>query len=285
VRTAFVGKARRAVPWAILLWIGKTADVTAQSVAIAPQMIVVDSRTNAGSLILVNEGNIASEVSISTEYGYPDTDSSGGMFLRTFNTAPDTAPSAASWIQVFPQRFRLEPHARRTVRLLVTPPKTLLQREYWGRIVVADHGAAPSNIAVGDTQAIHVGLNLEVRSVLAFFYRNGSLSTGLRIDSARAAAQGDSLVVRAMLTRTGTAAFVGSLKASLRDSAGKTVSEGVLPLGVYYTLSPKVPVPLHGVHSGVYTLVLTAVSSRPDVQPQTLVHAEPVQTTLSVTIP
>jgi hypothetical protein len=143
----------------------------------------------------------------------------------------------------------------------------------------------PLNTVVSDTQAIHVGLNLEVRSVLPFFYRNGRLSTGLRIDSVRTAPLGDSLSVRALLTRTGTAAFVGSLKASLRDSGGATVAEGVLPLGVYYTLSPKVSVPLRGVHRGVYTLVLTAVSSRPDVQPQMLVHAESVQTTSSVTIP
>lgn len=258
---------------------------TAQSVAMAPQVIVIDSKSNAGAITLVNQGDDAAEVSLSTSYGYPATDSTGTMFLRTFASLDDTMPSAASWIQIFPERLHLAPHARRTVRILVTPPTQhpLAQREYWARLIVAARGA-PKSATKSDTTAIQVGLSLEVRSVLPFFYRNGHPSTGVAIDSAQAAIHGDSLITRARLTRTGTAAFIGSLNAVLKDARGKIVAKGALPLGVYYTLTPRVPVSIHGVPPGTYTLVLTTAGSRPDVPSEVLLPAPTVQTTLPVTI-
>ena len=267
-----------------LMSLGHTA--SAQSVAIAPQVIVVDAKTNSGAITLVNQGDDPTEVSLSTEYGYPATDSSGTMFLRTFPSADDTMPSAAPWIQIFPQRLHLAAHARRTIRILVTPPTQhpLAAREYWARLVVAARGASRSIQGRGDTAAIHVGLSLEVRSVLPFFYRHGPVTTGVQLDAARAVVQGDSLVARVRLTRTGTAAFVGSVNAALQDARGKAVATGMLPLGVYYTLTPRVPIAIRGLPRGNYTLVLTAVGSRPDVSAEALVPAATVRTTLPVTL-
>ena len=276
---------RQSLLVAMLLCIGR-APAVAQSVAIAPQMIVVDASTNASAITLVNQGDSPAEVSLSTEYGYPATDSAGAMFLQTFPTVDDTTPSAAPWIQIFPERLHLAPHARRTVRLLVTPPAAhpLPQREYWARLIVAARAAAPPHTIPGDTGAIQVGLSLEVRSILPIFYRKGHPATGVLIDSARTAVHADSLVARARLTRTGTGAFIGSLTATLQDAHGTAVAQGVLPLGVYYTLTPRVPMSLHGVRPGTYTLVLDAVGTRPDVSPELLLHAASVQTTLPVTI-
>src|SRR3982751_5803919 len=111
---------RSAIATAALM--GAATIVSAQGVSIAPQAVVIDSRTRTGEVVLVNQGDIPAEVAVSALYGYPVADAAGIMTLQTFDVVPDTAPSAVPWIQVFPQRVRLAPHARQTLRILVSPP-------------------------------------------------------------------------------------------------------------------------------------------------------------------
>ena len=49
----------------------------------------------------------------------------------------------------------------------------------------------------------------------------------------------DSLAVRMRLDRTGTAAFIGTVRGTLADSAGKTVTTFSSPLAVYYDMEPR----------------------------------------------
>jgi P pilus assembly chaperone PapD len=256
----------------------------AQGVLIAPQAVVIDSRTRTGELTLVNESNSPAEVAVSTLYGYPVTDTAGMMSLQTFDTVADTAPSAAPWIQVFPRRLRLAPRARQTLRILVSPPDSLPDREYWARIVVAVRGAQIP-LETGSARDIHAGLALEVRSVLGLFYRSGAVSTGVSLANARASVHADSLVARVDLACTGNAAFVGSLKGTLRDSLGVSVATGLVPLGVYYTLAPRLSMATRGLRAGTYTLTLEAESTRPDVAPRLLLKAPSKSLVITVTIP
>src|SRR5262249_1629905 len=155
-----------------------------------------------------------------TLFGYPVSDTAGNMALHTLASPADSARSAADWITFYPRRLRIEPGGRRTVRILVTPPDNVTPGEYWSRIVVTARGT-PAPLSSG--QGITLGLNAEVRQIIAFFYRKGRLTTGVRIDSVVAARQGDSLVVRPNLTRLGTGAFIGTFKAILRDGSGQTL--------------------------------------------------------------
>jgi hypothetical protein len=88
-----------------------------------------------------------------------------------------------------------------------------------------------------------------------------------------------------MLNRTGTAAYVGTLTASLRNAAGKVVRSGILPLGVYYTLDPSVSVPIRGLPAGQYQLVMALETARPDVARSLLIQSAPVSRSIPVTIP
>jgi P pilus assembly chaperone PapD len=263
---------------------GVPRDGVAQGVLIAPQAVVIDSRTRTGELTLVNQGDTPVEVAISTLYGYPVTDSEGAMSLHTFEVVPDTAPSAADWVQVFPRRLRLAPRSRQTLRVLVTPPNGLVDREYWARIVVAVRaGQIPVS---GGSSGISAGLMLEVRSVLGFFYRNGTVSTGVTMQHATATLVGDSIVARATLARTGNAAFVGSMIAIVRNASGVEVARSTVPLGVYYTLAPRVAValPTGRFPAGKYSVTLEAVSTRPDVSPKLLLRAPTVSQTVEVVV-
>jgi hypothetical protein len=261
------------------------AQASAQSLMVGSSAVVIDDRTRTGALTLINDGIAPVEVTVSTFCGYPVTDSVGQMYLRTFTTVDDTMPCAAAWVQSFPRRLRVEAKSRATVRLLVTPPAALPPREYWARLMVAaKEGQVPVPVQ-GETASIQAKLDLEVRSVVGLFYRKGSPHTGVRLEDMRAQVEGDSLVGRTLLTRDGDAAFVGSLKASVRDSAGKVRAQGQFPLGVYYTLEPRFALPVAGLPPGLYELTVEAVSSRPDLAADLLLPTVPVRQSVTVTLP
>lgn len=256
----------------------------AQMIMAAPQAVVVTDRTHTGALTLVNPSDHAVEVSLSTLYGYPVTDANGAMSLRTFDAVDDSMPSAARWVRFFPERLTIPALGRRTVRLLVSPPAGLRNGEYWSRIVVTARGATLP-VDNGGAAGINVGLALEVRSVLGMFYRQGPVATGVQLDSVRLARDGDSLAVRARLVREGSAAFVGSLRAELRDTTGTLRAESSLPLGVYYALDPRVMMSAPHLAAGKYTLTVEAVSERPDVPRESLVLAPVRRKTFAVVLP
>lgn len=245
-------------------------------------MVTIDDRTRTGLMVLINDGITPAEASISTFYGYPVTDSLGQMYLRTFTQVDDTMPCAASWVQSFPRRLRIEPKSRATVRLLVTPPANLGPGEYWGRVVVATKAGQVKVAGLSDSSGIEARLDIEVRSVVGLFYRVGAVKTGLALANLRGAEQGDSLIGRVTLTRQGNAAFVGSIKAQLRDAQGSVRAEQLLPLGVYYTLEPRFAVPVAGLPAGRYELAVEALSSRPDLPSNLLLSTVPVRASVQV---
>jgi hypothetical protein len=257
----------------------------AQSLMVASPGVLIDDRTRTGALTLINDGTVPVEVSVSTFCGYPVTDSLGRMYLRTFTVVDDTMPCAAKWIQSFPRRLRIDAKSRATVRLLVTPPAGLPPGEYWARVMASAKAGDVAVAGLPDSAGIQAKLTLEIRSVVGLFYRKGTPRTGVVLDSLRAAVRGDSLVGRILLARQGNAAFVGSLKAFLRDAAGKVRSQGLLPLGVYYTLEPRFALPVTELPAGRYELSVEAVSSRPDLPSDMLLPTLPVRQTLPVMLP
>jgi len=260
-----------------------SSGLRAQTVAIAPQAFVIDARTRTAAITLMNQDNAPADVSFSMIYGYPVTDTSGTMLLRTVETPNDTAPSAASWIQAYPRRMQLEPHSRRTVRLIAAPPESLRDGEYWARLVVSVKGGHV-NVQTADSSNVHIGLNVEVRSVLPVFYRKGALFTGVQLAHPRAIVQGDSVIARAALTRSGNAAFIGMLTATLRDARGKVMRTGTLPLGVYYTLDPRIAISVDGLPKGTYHVAFSAESARPDLDKKLILPALTARGDATVTI-
>lgn len=262
----------------------------AQGLLIAPNAIVIDSRTKSGSVTLVNPGAKPVEAILSTSYAYPATDRDGSMFLKSVETVDDTMPSARDWVRIYPSRLVLPAGARRTVRLMVEPPATLPAREFWARLIVTSREAqqalpAESDDASSNGGDMSIGLTLELRSVLGLFYRNGEVRTGAQLDSARTQIVGDSLVSRVRMRRDGNAAFVGSLRVSVRDATGTVRRQRELPLGVYYDLHPRVALERGDLPDGEYTVVFEAISSRPDVAARLLLPIAKTQTELRVRLP
>ena len=259
----------------------------AQGVLVAPQGIVIDHRTRSGSFELYNPGTEPAEVTISTLFGYPVSDSTGRTTLAMFETPDAAQPSAAAWVQAYPRRLTLRPSERQTVRLFAKPPANLPDGEYWTRLVVTAKGAPLAVSGLGDTAAMHAGLTLEVRTIVAAWYRKGAVQTAVQMSGVKAEVLPgrDSLQVRLRFHRQGNAAYIGTARGSLVDAAGKEVGAFSSQLAVYYDLEPRYTIPVAALPPGRYTLRLQADVERSDLARTAVVPGNVVKQSIDVVIP
>jgi hypothetical protein len=277
------------------------AALAAQGVMVAPHAVYIDHRARSGSVLLYNPGTEPVEVSISTLFGYPTTDSSGAIVLKTIEAPDSTVPSALAWIQAFPRRLTVGPRERQTVRLLARPPVGLSDGEYWVRLVIAAQAGRIPISGVADTSAIQVGLTLEVRTIIGVNYRKGPVATGVAVSQLRAQVVGDSLITRARLDRRGNAAFVGMIRQTLVDSTGAVRSQVITgsrggdsliatyksPLGVYISMEPRLAtrVIAPGLPRGRYWLRYEVVAEREDLDPRVILPATTARDSVQVVVP
>lgn len=260
-------------------------EAAAQGVLIAPQSVIIDHRARSGTFEVYNPTPQPAEVTISTIFGYPTTDSAGVVGVTTWETPAPTEPSAAGWLQAFPRRFVLQPQERQTVRLLGRPPAGLADGEYWSRLVVGTTGATPVR-QPGDTTPVQVAVALEVRTILGVLYRKGPQRTSLTLQDLRVVPAGDSLArVRVTYLRDGPSAFLGTVTVSLKDAAGRTVRSLDRRLAVYRPLSPAYDLPLRGLPPGRYWAVVRVTTERDDIASELVLKAPPVRDSIALTLP
>jgi len=257
----------------------------AQGVIVAPHLVHVDHRLRSGQLILLNPGTRPVEVEISTIFGYPGTDSTGRVMLVTEPEPAADRPSAAGWIQAYPRRATVPPGERQVVRLLARPPAGLPDGEYWTRIVVAARESpAPPAPADSAVEGVKIGLTLEVRTVIALIYRKGAVTGGVTASGLTADVHGDSLHFGVGLARAGTAAWLGMLRAELRDSAGVLRARDSSQVAVYYPMAPRYRLPVAGLSPGRYWLRLVLDTERDDVPPEARLRLPVVRDSVEVRI-
>ncbi|MGH7673578.1 MAG: hypothetical protein ACREMC_11830 [Gemmatimonadales bacterium] len=257
----------------------------AQGVMVAPHAVYIDHRVRSGSVLLYNPGTDPVEVTISTFFGYPTTDSTGRIVLRTVQAPDSTLPSAAAWIQAFPRRLTVAPLERQTIRLLARPPAGLPDGEYWVRLMIAAKGGRVPIAGISDTTAIQVGLTLEVRTVIGVAYRKGVMRTGVALSDVRAQLVGDTLVTWSRLARQGNAAYVGTVRGTLVDATGATRASFASPLGVYFTMEPRIASVVGTLPRGRYWLRYEVVAEREDLDPAVVLPAPPVRDSVQVVVP
>lgn len=276
------------VAWCAL---GRLASAQLPGVAVDPHLVVLTHAKPSGEITVVNPRSHATDFSVDLHFGYATTDSSGQARV-TLSDDADGA-SAAGWVTPSPRRFRLAAGASQTVRLLAHPPADTRDGEYWARLTVhARDAVPPSRVAEGafDIQtargdgAPHVALSLETATVLPVFYRQGAMQTGVAIDSLDAHAVSDSAIeVRAMLHRTGNAAFVGLATITVRDASDRIVGATTRQLAVYRASAPRWRLPFPGNARGVgYRVTVELSTRRHDIDPHLVVAAPTEERTVAV---
>lgn len=260
------------------------AAALAQGVIVAPHAVFIDHATRSGSITLYNPGEDPVEVTVSFGFGYPTTDSAGSMSVEVSDSAPAGQPAATAWLQAFPRRVTIGQQERQTIRILASPPAGLADGEYWARLIVSAKGGKVPVAGTPDSGAITVGLTLEVRTVIAVVYRKGALSTGVTLAAPVATYANDTVAVRIPMTRTGTAAYVGTARVRVVDAKGALKGEDERALGVYYTLDPRLDIPVGPLPPGNYKVHVTVSADRADLPPKAVLPAPPVRDSVGFTV-
>jgi P pilus assembly chaperone PapD len=259
--------------------------LAAQGILVAPHSIFIDHRTRGGFVELYNPEARPVEVELLTLYGYPVTNALGQLELRVVEAPGKTDPSASGWIQVLPRRVLIPPLTKQTIRLLGRPPAETADGEYWARLEIrAKEGQVAVNGA-DSTPGIQMRLNLEVRTIIPVYYRKGPVTSGLELSDARATVEPDSIGVRLRLKRSGNAAYIGTVRGSLRDQGNREVQSFSTPIAVYYDIDPRFGLSRAGLAPGRYTLHLEVAPERTDIPPEQLLRSAPVRTSVPIVVP
>jgi P pilus assembly chaperone PapD len=274
---------RRLIAGLVLL-LGVAGRAAAQGVVVAPHAVFVDARTRSASVTLYNPGTEPAEVSISSFFGYPVTDSLGQFMLAQPDSVLPSMPSAAGWIEAFPRRMTIPPLQRQTVRLLARPPQGLPDGEYWSRLIISAKGGSIPVSGVDSSANISIGLSLELRTIIPLIYRKGKLETGIAVNDLRATHVGDSVMVRVRLQRQGTSAWLGTARGTLLDAKGNTVATFDRPVAIYYDAEPAFGMAAPSA-PGRYELRLELLTERTDITQDQLLRAPPVRDSVVVTLP
>lgn len=274
-----LARAAAAAAAAVALW-----PVVADAVLVAPHALFLGDRARSGQVYLVNQGNAPEEVTIALQFGYPEADSAGAMRIRLVEEPEPGTPSAAAWLRAFPRRVVVEAGQRQAVRIQATPPADLPDGEYWSRLIVTSQPQAAATL--GGDSAVRAGVTFALRTITSVTYRKGIVRTGVRLDSLSARMNADSIETWIGLARDGNAAFLGSLRFELRDSADRVVREwGTTPIAVYYSLLRRFDLPVDAIAPGAYRLYALVSTARQDIAPQHILPAVPVEQSVEIRLP
>lgn len=258
--------------------------MVADAVLVAPHALFLGERNRTGQIYLVNQSSTSEEVEIDFQFGYPENDSAGGMRVRLIPEPEPGTPSAAGWLRAFPRRLRLDAGQRQAVRIQAAPPEGLPAGEYWSRLIVTSRQERPPTLVGGDS-AVRAGVSVELRTITSVTYRVGSVQTGVTLDSVRGEAANDTALAWVGLTRTGNAAYLGSVGFTLLDDQDQAVRQWPAgPVAVYYTLLRRYALPLDGVAPGRYRLRVDVATAREDIPPEHVLPAAPVQTIVGLEV-
>ncbi len=244
------------------------------SILVHPHALFTDDTNPSCMFTVQNTGLLPVEVAIEVFFGYPASDSSGNVYLKTFETPPDGAPSAASWIRALPRRIFLGPKERQVVRILARPPENLPPGEYWARVAVGSV-PAPGPQPPAPPGQIRVGLNLATRVVISYCHRRTPVETALDVQWLSASARNGELEVKLRMHRRGNAAFLGTVSVELSDREGKLHRLWDRVVAVYYDLDRVYAFDVSDVPPGHYRLRVSVTTDRSDLPPEVVLPASP----------
>lgn len=236
---------------------------------ISPHFVFVTDRDKSTTIELYNSGGATADISLSTVFGTYRTDSVGGIVVVPDTNPRANAPSAARWMELYPRHVVLRPNARTVIKILAVPPAGLPDGEYRTRLIVdakpVDSPLPPS------PNGTTIALSVEIQTSLSMIYRQGSMSSGVKISNVRATVNGDYLDVRMHLEKTGNASFFGKLRGGLVETTGRVIVPLDVNLAMNETMEPRFRLALGALKSGTYSLRLNISSDRLDIPPDDVV--------------
>ena len=263
-------RGRRYLTASILLAVAVPTAI--HSAAVSPMGVYLDNRERQGTITLFNGGTRAEEVRLEFAFGYPVSDAEGNLSVPLTTEPAAGEPSAVPWLTAFPRRIVLEPGQRQVVRVVARPPAGLDEGEYWARALIRSTGGQPPIEAVAED--VGVQIDVETVVVVPVNFRNGTVSTGLRVTDASAVVA-DSVFATIDLERTGNAAFLGRILVEALDEDGSVVGSSEQVLAVYRTLRRRVALAVPA-GAGQVRVRYTMDTNRSDLPPGGVIPADAV---------
>jgi len=254
--------------------------LVAAAILVSPHAVFISARTRSAEVTLANTGTDPEEVTLDLRYGFPTTDSAGGIYVQLFDSIPAGHPAATNWVRAFPRRVVVPPGSRQIVRLVAQPPAGLEDGEYWSRLIVTSRGQRMA-VAGGDS-AVSAGVTLVVSTIISVSYRTGDLHTQVNLLDFQAQTAGDSLVAWVGLERQGNAAWLGTTWVRLKNTAGAVVREWETPTAVYFATRRRYAWPVADLPRGAYTVELELNTERTDLPRRDILPAPTVIRTVGV---
>lgn len=252
-------------------------------VTLAPSLLVIDSKSGVGSLYITNNSAAPQEVSVSFAFGYPDADSAGNIKMNYNDTLAARTYSLNPIIRAYPRAFLLAPQQQQTVRLQVRTKNAAKDAFYFTRVKVGSNQKS-ADIERKPTDSITAQINFKFDQILPVFYRKGNVSTGLTIHDVSTTIKDKKLTVVPDIERTGTAPFIGSVKAELYSAANERVAFSEATAAIYFRVKNKIELDLSKAGKGEHRLVLTFETKRSDVAKEDLLQAPPVTKQITVNV-
>jgi hypothetical protein len=244
-------------------------------VTVAPSAVFVASKSGIGNLYITNNSTADQEVSISFVFGYPDADSLGNTVMNYKAASPADEYSLNPYIKSYPRTFILQAKKEQTVRLQVRTKGDAKDAFYFTRLKVTSLQKSP-DIDKKTTEGVSAQVNFKFEQILPVFYHKGNVTTGLKVNNVSSSVKENKLLLLADLERTGTAPFLGSMKAVLYSEANKEIAKYEGTVAVYFTMKQKAEIDVANAAKGPYRLVLTYETQRSDIAVEDLVQAPPV---------
>jgi hypothetical protein len=241
---------------------------------VVPTYIFLNAPSRSQECIIRNPSADTVEVWIDFKFGYPQMDDTGKVYMVYGDSTLQDPESAALWCKAYPQRFVLTPQAVQVVRLLVTPPASIADGEYWARVVATEKTS--KRIVSPGQGKVGMKFNLFSGSDIPIHYRKGKVTTGLSVTNSRIEVVDNTLKIFANLNREGNASFWGKVKIRVVDKTGKVILTNERMLAVYNTLHFNTTLDAKKLTRGNYSLEMVFSGQRNDVKSQFLLQSRPI---------
>lgn len=263
-----------------MLW--ETEMLRAQ-VTVAPSMLFIDAKSGIGNLYITNNSAFPQEVSISFVFGFPDADSAGNATMNYNDTLAAKDYSLNPMLRAYPRSFLLGAKQEQTVRLQVRRNNSAKDAFYFTRVKISSNQKS-AEVGRKVTDSVIAQINFRFDQILPVFFRKGNVSTNLSVHGVSTAIKDKKLTVVADVERTGTAPFIGSMKAELYSPTNERVALFETTVAFYFRMKDKMELDLSKAGKGAHRLVLTFETQRSDVAKEDLLQALPVTKEVTVNL-
>ena len=260
------------------------AALSAQAqVSINPTVITIHQGEPIEELTVFNSSAEPMEVSLSMEFGYPDVNAQGAVFVNYNDAEAAGLYGLDAYLRIFPRQFVLEPGKRQVVRMQALPMADRAPGVYWTRVKVASNEVSMDQADLS-ASGFSSRVTYRIQQNIGVFYRNGDVSTGLRMESVTTSQVGDTLNVATSLIRTGNSPYLGHLRLRLLGADGSEVTLHERPFSVYFDRAWTIPVDVASIPSGIYTLEVSARNQRADMPESDIVVGDPLLLTRTIRV-